>query len=35
MKDTEYASDMDAETDAMIAEYSVRADEVFRAFFYR
>ena len=35
MKDTDYAAGLDSETDAMIAEYSVRADEVFRAFFYR
>ena len=35
MKDSEYAAGLDAETDAMIAEYSARADEVFRAFFYR
>ena len=35
MKDREYAEDMDTRTDAVIAEYSCRADEVFNSFFYR
>ncbi|MBQ3290961.1 MAG: cyclodeaminase/cyclohydrolase family protein [Mogibacterium sp.] len=35
MKDKEYAADMDAKTDALIAEYSKRAEAVFEGFFYR
>ena len=33
MKDEKYASDMDAKTDAMIEEYSQRADKVFSDFY--
>ena len=35
MKDREYADDIDTRTDAVIAEYSGRADAVFNSFFYR
>ena len=34
MKDKEYAADIDSKTDAMIEEYSPRADRVFESFYF-